>query len=124
MNGQINSSPKDCILFDKMLCCVSKWLAEVFCYICQQFDPCIPTPCFTAGNSDHEAVSSNACLKWSQRIRIVQTRIEMKAHKQAHSDLSTDNAGPTESNRTCSRLRNTFGALIWPHGSCFCFCDL
>ena len=77
MNGQINSSPKDCILFDKMLCCVSKWLAEVFCYICQQFDPCIPTPCFTVGNSDHELVSSNVCLKWSHCSRIVQTKYKL-----------------------------------------------
>ena len=75
-------------------------MTGIFCNICQQFDPCIPTPCFTAGNSYHEAVSSNACLKWSQCIRIVQTRIQTKAHKQAHSDLKIGNAGSTESSRT------------------------
>ena len=46
-------------------------------YICQQFDPCMPTPCFKARNLDHAPVSSNACLKWSQRIHIVQTKYKL-----------------------------------------------
>ena len=51
-----------------------KLITGIFCNICQQFDPCIPTPCLTAGNSDQEPVSSRVCLKWSQCICIVQTK--------------------------------------------------
>ena len=51
-------------------------------------------------------------------------QIQVKAHKQAHSDLLINTPGSLQSSRTCSRLSNTFGALKWPYGCCFCFCDL
>ena len=44
---------------------------------------------------------------------VAANQIQMKGRKQAYSDLMTGNAGSTELSRTCSRLRNTFGALIW-----------
>ena len=114
--AQINSSPKDRILFAKMLCCVSKWL---FCYIVQQFDPCIPTPCFTAGKSGHEPVSSNVCLKWSHCSRIVQTKYKlMFASKRVLFWFDDWQCSSNTSHGSIRLTRKTISALAWPHGSC------
>ena len=72
-------------------------MTEVFFKYCQQFDPCMPTPCFTAGNSDHAPVSSNVCMPETVAFHPHRSnQIQIIVRTQAHSDLMPDNAGATQ----------------------------
>ena len=108
---------------------VTRWVVVYFCNIFANNLTYMPARYFAAVDSDQEPVSSNAYLKCSQCLRTAvpsyrSNQIWINAHKQTYFNLMTCNAGSTQPSRTNCRLRNTLSTLIWPHGSCFCFCNL
>ena len=71
-------------------------MSKIFYNICYQINPSTSTPWFTAGESDHEPVSSKECMPKMVALQPCSRQIHVNIPNQVHAYLLTDNAGATQ----------------------------